>query len=413
MQRWLAIALVLGCGCTASDPIGDTGAYLQRASHREVTVAWRTRSPVVGRVEWGTDPAALDRVAEEAEPTRYHAVPLRELPPRTRVHYRYGTRDAMVSDPSLYFDVPPPPGEEASIRFWVLGDSGTGDAAQAAVARAMRREAETAPPDFLLHVGDIAYERGTARELVDRFFGVYADLLGNTVVWPALGNHEARSIDEQGTGPWFDFFVLPTAGEAGGVPSGTEAWYSFDRGPGHFVVLDSSTDSLEPDGPMLRWLEADLAADEARWTVAVLHHAPYSDGTHDADRDERMRRVRQNVVPILERNGVDLVFSGHSHGYERTALIAGAWSTPAGDRSRILDEASPYEKKPGPLGGTVYVVAGHGGRATGGRLEHPLVVADGTAYGFLVVEMDEEEVRVRNVHADGTPGDAFVLREAR
>ena len=110
------------------------------------------------------------------------------------------------------------------------------------------------------------------------------------------------------------------------------------------VVLDSATASLQPDSPMLRWLDRDLARADARWTVVAIHHPPHSDGTHRSDTDERMTRVRENVVPILERHGVDLVFSGHSHGYERSALVVG---------ERLLDESSPYDKREGAAGGTV------------------------------------------------------------
>ena len=402
MRGWPAIGLLLCIGCATKEVSGDTGAYLQRGSHREVTVAWRSQTPAVGVVEWGTDPSALDRVVREEEPVRHHELVLEDLSPRTRIHYRYGAGDEMVAGDWLYYDVPAPPAEAKPIVFWVLGDSGTGDANQAAVAAAMDRQRASESPDFLLHVGDIAYESGSRKELIERHFEVYDELLGSTVVWPALGNHEARSLDA-GEGPWFDFFVLPTEGEAGGEPSGSEVFYSFDHGPGHFVVLDSATASLQPDDPMLRWLERDLARTDARWTVVAIHHAPHSDGTHRSDEDERMTRVREHVVPILERHGVDLVFSGHSHGYERSALVAG---------ERLLDESSPYDKHDGAEGGTVYVVAGHGGRRTGGRLEHPLMVAGSTAYGFVVVEMDEAEVRVRNVPADDSPGDSFVLRKA-
>ena len=79
---------------------------------------------------------------------------------------------------------------------------------------------------------------------------------------------------------------------------------------------------------MLAWLARDLAANRAKWTIAVFHHPPYSDGSHVSDTEDRMVQVREHVVPILERYGVDLVLSGHSHGYERTALVTGAWETP-------------------------------------------------------------------------------------
>jgi hypothetical protein len=91
---------------------------------------------------------------------------------------------------------------------------------------------------------------------------------------PRSATRRQRRRSEDGR--LLDIFSLPTKGEAGGVPSGTEAYYAFDYGSIHFVCLDSSESDRSPTGPMLRWLDADLAANKAPWLVAFWHHPPYA-----------------------------------------------------------------------------------------------------------------------------------------
>ncbi len=80
----------------------------------------------------------------------------------------------------------------------------------------------------------------------------------------------------QPTGPYYDMFTLPAAGEAGGIASGTEAYYSFDYANIHFICLDSYDVDRSVDGAMLTWLEYDLVATTADWIIAFWHHPPYT-----------------------------------------------------------------------------------------------------------------------------------------
>ena len=100
------------------------------------------------------------------------------------------------------------------------------------------------------------------------------------MLWPTLGNHDGYTADSTTeSGPYYDIFSLPRNGEAGGVASGTEAYYSFDYGNMHFICLDSYGTDHSPDGAMMTWLEADLAANDKEWVIAFWHHSPYSKGS--------------------------------------------------------------------------------------------------------------------------------------
>jgi hypothetical protein len=209
----------------------------------------------------------------------------------------------------------------------------------------MIAETAASPPDLFLHVGDMAYENGEDSEFTDRFFSLYEPVLRHIALWTAPGNHEMRSSDSgDETGPYYEAFVLPVNGEAGGVASGTESFYSFDYANVHFISLESTEASVEPGSPMIEWLHADLDARTQEWTVVFCHHPPYTKGSHDSDDAEdsagRLIDMREKVVPILEEAGVDLVLNGHSHDYERSYLIDGAYGFGAAPNFATPPESS-------------------------------------------------------------------------
>ena len=182
----------------------------------------------------------------------------------------------------------------------MLGDSGTADANARAVRDAFVNFTGMQDPQLLLMLGDNAYLDGTDAEYQGAVFDMYPRFLRNAVLWPTLGNHDGHAADSASqSGPYYDIFTLPKSGEAGGVASGTEAYYSFDYGNIHFVCLESHETDRSPSGAMLTWLEADLQANDKPWLIAFWHHPPYSKGSHDSDTDGRMTDMRQNALPIL------------------------------------------------------------------------------------------------------------------
>ena len=146
---------------------------------------------------------------------------------------------------------------------------------------------------------------------------MYPEILRQTVVWSTIGNHDVSPA-------YFDVFTLPRNGEAGGVPSGVENYYSFDYGAIHFICLGGYySGSRLSNGVMCTWLKADLEANTNKWLIAFWHQPPYTKGSHDSEREFDLVEMRQNAVPILESYGVDLVLCGHSHVYERSYLLHG------------------------------------------------------------------------------------------
>ncbi len=432
--------------------------YVQLATHQSIVVVWRTDAPIQPIVRYGRSLAALEtRSAESAVVTRValstnkaeakalaervpglmqmprlHSAPvgyfqyevqLSGLTPDTKYYYAVydGPHRLTEVDESYHFATHPVPGTPRPMRFWVVGDSGTGRETQHSVQGAMlnfvvdtKRE-----PDFYLHVGDMAYMRGKDVEFQTRFFEVYEPTLRHLVCWAAMGNHEgATSKGTNGTGPYYDAYVLPARGEAGGLASGTEAYYSFDYGRAHFICLDSHDLDRRPTGLMARWLKMDLERTRQDWIIAYFHHPPYTKGTHDSDREKQLIEMRTHIMPILESGGVDLVLTGHSHIYERSMLIDGAYATPTvaenvvfEDREGNPDTDGPYRKSAGinPNNGEIQVVAGHGGTTVGRKGTIPFMRKIIVEHGSVVIDIDGDTMIGTMINKYGEVKDRFGL----
>ncbi|OWY63865.1 hypothetical protein B7486_50565, partial [cyanobacterium TDX16] len=425
-------------------PVGNLvrEPYLQRLSSSSVTICWRSDVPSDSRVRYGTTQGVLNLSATSATNTVDHIVTINSLTPATRYYYDVGSTTAVQGGgtAAYYFETAPVTGSSTPFRFWAVGDGGNGTATQVNVMNAMLTAAGGNPPDFAVQLGDIAYNSGTDSEFTTNHFTPYAPVLRNTTMWPTLGNHEGASTSSgspgASTGPYYDAFVLPTAGEAGGMSSGTEAYYSFDYGNAHFVCLNSEQVSRSAVGPMANWLTSDLAATAQEWLIVFFHHPPYSRGTHNSDSFSdsggRMVEMRENILPILEAGGVDLVLSGHSHSYERSYLIDGAhgygtspnFPTPnfatLEANGNIIDDGDgrltgdgAYLKSAGISAneGAVYVVAGHGGQGTGGSVNHPVMFYSETVNGSCLIDISGGALTLQNIRASGVISDTFTIQK--
>ncbi|MCP3937207.1 MAG: metallophosphoesterase family protein, partial [Actinomycetia bacterium] len=281
-------------------------------------------------------------------PTTEHTVTLSGLTADTTYYYAIGTSAQILAgdDADHFFVTAPLTGVSKPTRIWVLGDSGGATPFAPLVRDAYQTYTGPTHTDLWLMLGDNAYPDGTDLEYQNRLFDIFSEMLRKSVLWPTLGNHDgvsATSLTQ--SGPYYDIFSLPTIAESGGVASGTEAYYSFDYGNIHFVVLESHETSRLPIGPMAIWLAQDLSQNTQDWTIAYWHHPPYSRGHHDSDSSLRQIEMRTNFVPILEDYGVDLVLSGHSHNYERSFLLDGHY----GD-SGTFDESMKLDGGDGRVG---------------------------------------------------------------
>lgn len=302
------------------------GPYLQMGTPTGIVVKWRTNGASDSRVRYGTDTASLTAFSDDATLTTEHEVTLSNLLPDTKYYYSVGTTTNTPAggDLSYSFVTSPATGTSKPTRIWVIGDSGTANVSAAAVRDAYLSFTASRHTDLWLMLGDNAYDDGTDTQYQAAVFDMYPTILRQSALWPTMGNHDGHTANSgTQTGPYYDIFSLPKQGEAGGLASGTEAYYSFDYGNIHFICLDSFGTDRSPTGPMMTWMQMDLAATAQQWIIAFWHHPPYSKGSHDSDSDSGMTQMRTNALPILEAGGVDLVLTGHSHSYERSFLLDG------------------------------------------------------------------------------------------
>ncbi len=407
LHRWIATTVAAAAFAAAAEAATVTrGPYLQQGTDTSIVVRWRTDVATDGRVSFGSAPGSLSGFIDDPVARTEHEITLTGLMPDTRYYYAVGTTTATLAgnDANHFFLTAPLPGTPKPTRIWVLGDSGTANSSAQAVRDAYYTFTGTRHTDLWLMLGDNAYEDGTDSQYQAAVFNMYPSMLRKSVLWPTLGNHDGHTADSATqSGPYYNIFTLPRGAEAGGVASGTEAYYSFDYGNIHFIVLDSFDSDRSPNKAMMTWLAEDVQATTQDWVIAYWHHPPYSKGSHDSDSEGGLVDMRKNALPILEAAGVDLVLSGHSHSYERSFLLDGHYGssstlTPAmildgGDGRPTGDGA--YEKATlghTPYEGAVYTVAGSSGKTSGGSLNHPAMFISLNILGSVVLDVDGDHL---------------------
>lgn len=366
-------ALILVFNLLANPAFAATvtrGPYLQMGTESKITLRWRTDTPTDSVVRYGGSPTNLNpTLIIPGNPTE-HEVQLTGLSPLTEYYYSVGSSSESLAggDSGYRFTASPTPGTSVPTRVWTIGDSGTANANAAAVYNAYLNYPGADNTHLWLMLGDNAYNDGADGQYQSAVFNMYPELLRRTPLWPTLGNHDGHSADSASeSGPYYDIFTLPRNGEAGGLASGTEAYYSFDYGDIHFICLDFYETDRSPGGAMMTWLQNDIAAIDKTWIIAFWHHPPCSKGSHNSDSEGTLTDMRENALPILKDYGVDLVFSGHSHSHERSYFIdrhygfSGSFNSShlidGGDGREDGNDAYQKAQYASP-GGAVHTVAG-------------------------------------------------------
>lgn len=403
-------ALLLTLSAAAHALTVQRGPYLQNTQSDKIVLRWRTDSATDSVVRYGASPSQLTQTASVATSVTEHTVTLTGLTAGQRYYYSVGSSSAVHAGgtSAYWFDAAPVAGQHSKdFRIWVLGDAGTANSDQRAVRDAYYGF-DNVETDLILMLGDNAYNSGTDTETTNAVFTPYQDMLRNVPLYSTRGNHEASAS------VYYNAFTLPTAGEAGGVASGTEAYYSFNFGDVHFVCLDSYGSSMSPGAPQYQWLEQDLAANTQKWVIAFWHHPPYSITTgHNSDSESGMRLLRENANPILERYGVDVQLGGHNHSYNRSFYINGhygqssSWDSATHKKASGDGKLTPYDKAQAE--GAVYVMSGSAGKVGYSIDSHPANVSRHFELGSFVIDVKADRLTGRFLTASGVVKDEFTI----
>jgi 3',5'-cyclic AMP phosphodiesterase CpdA len=258
---------------------------------------------------------------------------------------------------------------DSKTRFAVVGDFGTGEPDEFAVAAQMLEAHRRTALDLVLAVGDNIYPNGSARHFVKHFEEPFAGLLKERVKFYAvLGNHDV----EEGRNDQLNYPLFNMGGSN---------YYMISRGNGlvDFFMLDST----DCNAAQVAWLENSLRASRAMWKIAAMHHPVYSSGKkHGSD-----LKLRSAIEPLFTRYRVQVVFAGHDHVYERTKLQKGIQ----------------------------YFITGAGGKMRRGDIDMKSELR-AASYdqdnSFMLIELDENEMIFKSISEKGTVVDSGVIKQS-
>jgi hypothetical protein len=252
------------------------------------------------------------------------------------------------------------PVKDGSLRFAVIGDTGSGSSKQYQVAEMMVQYRKLFPFEFVLLLGDNMYGSESPKDFEKKFSNAYKQLLAEKVKFYAtLGNHD-----------------LPLQTHYLNFNMDGKEYYRFKKGNVAFYSLNSNY----MDKKQVQWLESELAKDTSEWKVCFFHHPPYSSaGKHGSD--EQLREV---VEPIFVRYGVNIVLCGHDHVYEKIK----------------------------PQKGIYYFVSGAGGKLRSGDIRESSKLTD-KAYDrdmhFMLFEVADDQMYFQVISRTGETVDAGVM----
>jgi len=366
--------------------------YLQNVRNDRASILWATFQPGVGVVRYSSDGVTfrtatasrrLFTIAETGQARDYwqHQADLTGL--STGTDYVYGItvdgQDIAAAGNTTLRTAGPGP-----FSFIVLGDSGWGGPEQAIIAQRLAAE----KPTLILHTGDLVYMVGNYETYQRNYFNSYVATMCSVPFFPCPGNHD---YDVSNALPYLNIHALPNEG----VPIPDRGrYYSFDWGNVHFVSIDAhqSLDrAVNSNGPMLRWLDNDLRSTKQFWRIVYFHYPPYASGQNTNDIQSMW--VRQYVVPILERHGVQVVFNGHEHSYQRNYAIR---------KSSVVDQSI----------GTNYFTSGGGGAFLYNAVQTTLVAFAKPEYHYVRAEVQGTRITFRSIKMDGTTLETFTITPA-
>ncbi|MCG3137507.1 MAG: 3',5'-cyclic adenosine monophosphate phosphodiesterase CpdA [Phycisphaerae bacterium] len=300
------------------------------------------------------------------------------------VNYQYLIQPAAGDFSKLFtttgtFRTAPPAG--TPFRIVAFGDSGTALEGQNQLAKLI----PPYQPDLVIHSGDLINPTGAMEDYPSKFFTPYADLLARIAFYPTIGNHD---YDTYHGDPLCAIFTLPDNGPSATI---SEHHYWFDYGDVRFVGIDTNEPFTTLRDQVAPWLEQLLADAGDRWKIVYFHHPPYTHGKYAPS-----GKVRNSLVPIFDRQQVDLVINGHNHMYERSHPIR---------NGAVVTEDQ----------GTVYVVSAGGGSEIYQIPPDPpdyLVMQNNKLHSFSIIDVTSQQLTFRQIGADNQLMDTFIIKRS-
>lgn len=315
---------------TATTPPSDqltfvVPPYLQFVTQDGITVMWETSLPTSGKVRFGETDQFGEEFVEEGEKT-LHEVRLSGLKPQTGYFYKVtstgGEQRVIESQLSSFQSANL---AETPFAFGVIADT----QGNPTVCKALSDRMWMQRPNFFIIPGDLVDTGPNKKHWTDHFFPGLNPIASRVAFFPVIGNHE------QNAKFYYDYVSCPDP----------EYYYTFKYGNSQFFMIDSNKE-CGPGSEQYNWLETELARSQAVWKFVSYHHPSYSSDEDDYGdmwhgKSEYGDRRLRSLSTLYDKYGVDIVWNGHIHSYERT------WPLLA--------------DKPVERNGTIYMITGGGG----------------------------------------------------
>ncbi len=368
--------------------------FLQYGTTTGMTVVWQTSVPTRGRLRWG-ETAECEHVIENQDMATIHTLRIEDLEPETQYFYCVESEtiakesdgeeateglegvESVRSEVSTFQTAARP---ETPFAFAVISDT----QGNPAVSGKFAQMAWDQRPNFVLHPGDLVDTGTNDRQWTHEFFASMDPLISRVPLFPVLGNHERNAQN------YFDYMALPEP----------EYYYTFRYGNTDFFMIDTNR-KVDPDSEQYQWLDRALGESTATWKIVCHHHPPYSSDENDygdlwkTNRGTRGDlRVRQ-LVELYDRHGVDIVWTGHIHSYERTWPVR---------NSRAVNQ-----------NGTVYMITGGGGGVLETAGPYRPWFQNNVRHGhhYCMVHVNGTRIEIRSFDLEGRLFDTVALEKAK
>ena len=389
----IGAALVMGLVLLDSytKPVLVSGPMVQMPASGQLAIIWEMDA------FWKTGAVQLQLMGEDVAEAlcrkvgerRYEAV-FKDLSPGTTYQYALINNGLFGRSVPLtpLFEIKTPIQAGINFRFIAFGDSGNGSNTQADLAKVFTAH----KPDVVIHTGDLIYPAGELKDYLHNFYRPNAELIRSVLFMPCLGNHDCAT--DMGK-PLLDTFVLPENGPAGITP---ERNYYFDFGDARFVALDSNPREMfgeitakKRQELVVPWVRDVLTKTSAKWKFVYYHHPFYTGSKHPA---EGAAYMKQDFVAVFEDCGVDVVFNGHNHLYERTAPIK---------QDKIMPEGQ----------GILYIVTGAGGAERYAELTPPPYIRKhhDDDFSFTQVDLSPTRLQLKQIDQNDRVIDEYVIEK--
>jgi predicted phosphodiesterase len=269
------------------------GPYLNQPEQSSMTIMWESDLSENTVVYYGEDTnlnSTMDVMPFDNKNKFYlYRAKIAELQSGRKYFYKIVMSD--TASKLLYFHTNP--SFDSSIEFVAIGDSRSGHE----ILRNISGQINTLEPDFIINIGDLVLHGEVFDEWSPHYFEPLSKLIDHIPLISTLGDHD-KSRNEN---DYFRYYLFPDLNK-------DQMWFSYDYGLAHFVSLDYRR---ENDSLMIKWFEDDMKRSKAKWKFVYLHRPTYNVGGH------RYNWGATHWPKLYRKYNVDIVFSGHSHIYER------------------------------------------------------------------------------------------------